>query len=124
MGEGMSKLYMICITATLGPFYTISTCTGISGNSCIYHVAGTVRFEDCVVCAASLCTFGNCSSSSDLYGRCDVDCKVTRVVVTSFLQLACMRYIKFVGINVRGRCLINEIHEHLYPRNIPAIRYL
>ena len=26
--------------------------------------------------------------------------------------------IKFVGINVRGRCLISENHEHLYPRNI------
>ena len=24
---------------------------------------------------------------------------------------------KFVGINVRGRCLISENHEHLYPQN-------
>ncbi len=27
------------------------------------------------------------------------------------------------GFNVRGSCLIRENHEHLYPRNIPAIRY-
>ncbi len=27
--------------------------------------------------------------------------------------------IKFVGINVRGTCLISENHEHLYPRNYP-----
>ncbi len=32
--------------------------------------------------------------------------------------------IKFVGINVRGTCLISEKHESLYLRNIPAIRYL
>ena len=32
--------------------------------------------------------------------------------------------IKFVGINVRGTCLINENREHLYPQNIPAIRYI
>ncbi len=25
------------------------------------------------------------------------------------------------GFNVRGSCLIRENHEHLYPRNIPAI---
>ncbi len=28
------------------------------------------------------------------------------------------------GFNVRGSCLIRENHEHLYPRNIPAIRYV
>ena len=26
--------------------------------------------------------------------------------------------IKFVGINVRGTCLISENHEHLYPRKL------
>ncbi len=31
--------------------------------------------------------------------------------------------IKFTVINVRGSCLIRENHEHLYPRNIPSIRY-
>ncbi len=31
--------------------------------------------------------------------------------------------IKFAVINVRGTCLIHENHEHLYPRNILAIRY-
>ena len=31
--------------------------------------------------------------------------------------------IKFVGINVRGACLISENHEHLYPRNIAIIRF-
>ncbi len=31
--------------------------------------------------------------------------------------------IKLVGINVHGTCLISENREHLYPRNIPAIRY-
>ncbi len=30
---------------------------------------------------------------------------------------------KFVGINVRGTCLIRENHEHLYPRKLLAIRY-
>ncbi len=35
---------------------------------------------------------------------------------------ACMQY-QIRGFNVRGSCLIRENHEHLYPRNIPAIRY-
>ncbi len=31
--------------------------------------------------------------------------------------------IKFVGINVRGTCLISENHEHfLYPQKVPAIQ--
>ncbi len=37
------------------------------------------------------------------------------------LFAACMHAI--LGFNVRGSCLIRENHEHLYPRNIPAIRY-
>ncbi len=32
--------------------------------------------------------------------------------------------IKFVGINFRDTGLIRENREHLYPRNIPAIRYI
>ncbi len=32
--------------------------------------------------------------------------------------------IKFASFNVRSSCLIRENHEHLYPRNIPAIRYI
>ena len=37
-------------------------------------------------------------------------------------MLACD--IKFMGINVHGTCLISQNREHLYPRNIYAIRYL
>ncbi len=29
--------------------------------------------------------------------------------------------IKFVGINVRGTCLVSENYEHFYPRKCPAI---
>ncbi len=39
-------------------------------------------------------------------------------------EATCMHAILNSRFTVRGSCLIRENHEHLYPRNIPAIRYI